>query len=49
MGFGGHWSGYRFSSCILYTGPVVFALIGILLGGGKIGTLLIALGTLVSR
>jgi hypothetical protein len=48
-GFGGHWSCYRFSSYILYAGPATFVLFGILLGSGKIGALLIEIGTLISR
>lgn len=47
-GFGSHWNCYRLSSYALYTGPVVCALIGILLGSGKIGVLLINIGTLIS-
>lgn len=48
-GFGGHWHDYRFSAYALYTGPITCALIGTFLGSGKVGTLLIAIGTLISR
>lgn len=48
-GFGSHWAGYRFSSYLLYTGTALCVIAGILLGSGDFGTLLIALGKLISR
>ena len=48
LGFGGHWHDYRLTVYVTHTGPAVFALIGILLGSGKIGILFIKIGTLLS-
>ena len=47
-GFGSHWYTYRFSAYIIYTGVAWCVLLGVLLGGGKIGKLLIKIGTLIS-
>jgi len=47
-GFGSHWDGYRLVSYALYTGVAVCAWIGVLLGSGKIGSLLVSLGSLIS-
>ncbi len=49
-GFGnGHWNEYRMSSYALYSAVVVCAVLGILFGSGKIGSLLVSIGTLISR
>lgn len=44
--FGHNWDDYLI---IEFGGPVVVACVGALLGAGKIGTLLITIGTLLSR
>jgi hypothetical protein len=49
LGFGNRLHDYRLTLYAIYAGPAMCALIGILLGSGKIGTLLITLGTLISR
>ena len=48
-GFVDHWNGYRTSSYARYGAVVVCVLVGILVGSGKVGSFLIAVGTLVSR
>lgn len=46
-GFGSHWREYRRDLYIIYSGPFVLILVGALLGSGKIGVLLVSLGTLL--
>lgn len=48
-GFGSHWRKYRRDVYILYSTPFVLILVGALLGSGKIGALLVSIGTLLSR
>ena len=48
LGFGKHWRGYRFSSYMLFAFVVVFVFIGIFFGSGKLGELLIIIGTFIS-
>lgn len=49
QGFGDHWCEYRITVYITYPLAIVIALLGILLGSGKVGTFLITIGTLLSR
>ena len=48
-GFGGHWPEYRLWLYCIYTGLAVCAVIGILLGSGRVGKLLVLLGKAISR
>lgn len=48
-GFGrSHWREYRIPAYIIYSGVVVSALLGILLGNGMVGRLLVWIGTSIS-
>ncbi len=43
------WAEYRFPLYVMYSTPFVLILVGVLFGGGKIGALLVSIGTLLSR
>jgi hypothetical protein len=46
-GFGSHWTEYRSTVYLVYSPPFVLLLVGALLGSGKIGALLVSVGTLL--
>jgi len=48
-GFGNHWNQYRGAGHIIHSGVAASLCFGIFLGSGKIGTLLVMFGTLISR